>query len=249
LFLLTVFSGCRQNIPHADREESRDAKELMQGVWTNEDTEDISFRISGDSVYYPDSTSLPAYFKVVGDTLYIGSMVRYHIEKHSEHLLWFRSSDGELVKLVKDSDTADDTNFEQKSPQVLMLTDVLKHDTIVDYEGKRYHLYFAVNPTKYKVVRHTINVDGLDVENVYYDNIIHLSIFQASTCLFSRDFRKAFYQKCVPASFYQQAILNNMEFAGCDQHGIHIDVSLCMPGDASCYLIQHVISFDGKLTL
>ncbi|MBQ1880221.1 MAG: DUF4738 domain-containing protein, partial [Lachnospiraceae bacterium] len=34
---------------------------------------------------------------------------------------------------------------------------------VVNYEGKRYHLYIAVNPTKYKVVRHTLNDDGLDV--------------------------------------------------------------------------------------
>ena len=249
LVLLAILSGCRQNTRSAaDLKESREAKALLQGVWTNEDTEDVAFRMRGDSVYYSDSTSMPAYFKVVGDTLYIGSSVRYHIEKHTEHLLCFLSSDGELVKLVKDADVADETEFVHNKPQVLTLTDVLKRDTIVRYEDKRYRLYVAVNPTKYKVVRHTVNEDGFDVENVYYDNIIHLSIYQDANCLFSRDFRKAFYQQQVPEAFYQQAVLNNMEFTGCDSRGIHLDVSLCIPGDASCYLIQHVVSYTGQLT-
>ena len=89
LVLLAILSGCRQNTRSAaDLKESREAKALLQGVWTNEDTEDVAFRMRGDSVYYSDSTSMPAYFKVVGDTLYIGSSARYHIEKHTEHLLW-----------------------------------------------------------------------------------------------------------------------------------------------------------------
>ena len=203
----------------------------------------------GDSVYYPDSISIPAAFKVVGDTLYIGSSVRYHIEKHTEHVLWFRSNDGELVKLVKDADATDgQTNYERKTPQILSLADVLKRDTIVTYEGKHYHLYVAINPTKYKVVRHTVNEDGLDVENVYYDNIIHLSIYQGAHSLFSRDFRKSFYQQRVPAAFFQQAVLNDMEYVGCDSQGFHLNVSVCMPGDASCYLVEHIVSFDGQLS-
>ena len=125
---------------------------------------------------------------------------------------------------------------------------MLKKDTVVSYEGNRYHLYIAVNPTKYKVVRHTLNEDGLDVENVYYDNIIHLSIFQGTRQLFSRDFRKQQYQQRVPAQFFEQAVLNNMEYASTDAKGFHFNVSLCTPGAASCYLIEHVVSLDGQLT-
>ena len=109
-------------------------------------------------------------------------------------------------------------------------------------------LYVAINPTKYKVVRHTLNEDGLDVENVYYDNIIHLSIFQGDHQLFSRDFRKQQYQQRVPAQFFDQAVLNNMEYSSADEKGLHFNVSLCTPGDASCYLIEHVVSLDGQLS-
>ena len=242
-----IFVGCGQKT--ADQlPESQEAKQLLQGIWSDEETESLVFQMRGDSVYYPDSTSMPAYFRVYDDTLYIGSSARYHIEKHTEHLLWFKGGDGELVKLVKDDGEEEQETFEKNKAQILSLTDVLKKDTVVSYNGNRYHLYVAINPTKYKVVRHTLNEDGLDVENVYYDNIIHLSIFQGAHQLFSRDFRKQQYQQCVPAQFFDQAVLNNMEYSNADEKGLHFNVSLCMPGDASCYLIEHVVSLDGQLS-
>lgn len=242
-----IFVGCGQKT--ADQlPESQEAKQLLQGIWSDEETENLVFQMRGDSVYYPDSTSMPAYFRVYDDTLYIGSSARYHIEKHTEHLLWFKGGDGELVKLVKDDGEEEQETFEKNKAQILSLTDVLKKDTVVRYNGNRYHLYVAINPTKYKVVRHTLNEDGLDVENVYYDNIIHLSIFQGAHQLFSRDFRKQQYQQHVPAQFFDQAVLNNMEYSSADEKGLHFNVSLCTPGDASCYLIEHVVSLDGQLS-
>ena len=248
IVLLVTLAGCGQKSNStAEAVESKQAKQMLQGVWVDEDTEAAAFRMKGDSVYYTDSTSMPAYFRVVGDTLYIGSAAGYYIEKHTEHVLWFRSKNGELMKFVRSSEEPQDDEFTEQ-PQVLTLTEVLKRDTVVFWNSNRYHLYVAINPTKYKVVRHTTNEDGLDVENVYYDNIIHLSIFKGSQQLFSRDFRKQFYEKHVPAQFVGQSILNDMTFRKADANGFHLDLSLCTPGDASCYLIEHVVSYDGKLT-
>ena len=119
---------------------------------------------------------------------------------------------------------------------------------MVYYNGKRYHLYVAINPTKYKVSRHVLNEDGLDVENVYYDNIIHLSIFQGDKQLFSRDFRKQLYEKRVPQQVLVQSILNNMEYDKVDGEGFHMRASVCVPDEASCYMVGHTISFTGQLT-
>jgi hypothetical protein len=248
VWVMAAFIGCQQQANNGKLPESKEAKQLLQGVWSDVESESVVFQIHGDSVYYPDSTSMPAYFRVYNDTLYIGSSSRYHIEKHSEHVLWFKGGDGEIVKLVKENDTQEEELFEKQKTQILTLSDVMKNDTVVAYQNNRYHLYIAVNPTKYKVTRQTINDDGLDVENVYYDNIIHLSIFQGARQLFSRDFRKQQYQKRLPSRFFDQAILNNMEFSSIDDKGVHMNVSVCTPGDACCYLIEHVISFDGKLS-
>ena len=98
---MTACSG--QQKPASERSESREAKRLMQGVWLD-DSESAVFQAKGDTVYYADSTSMPAYFRVVDDTLYIGKEGRYHIEKQTEHLLWFKSETGELTKLSKSDD-------------------------------------------------------------------------------------------------------------------------------------------------
>lgn len=245
LLSLGSCSGCQGGAD--ERPESQEAKALLQGVWVDEETDNVVFKMQGDSVFYADSTSMPAYFKVIDDTLYIGSSSRYHIERHSEHLIWFRGSDGDLIKLIKQDERTQD-DFQPQPAQVLTVTEVLKKDTVVIWEGQRYHLYIAINPTKYKVTRHTLNEDGLDVENVYYDNIIHLSIFQGARQLFSRDFRKPQYQKLVPAQFFSESVINDMDYLRTDAQGFHLDLSICKPGDASCYLLEHIVSFDGHLT-
>lgn len=248
--MLMALSSCggRQGGSDADRTESVEAKALLQGVWVDSETDNVLFKMRGDSVFYADSTSMPAYFKVIDDTLYIGSSARYHIERQSEHLIWIRGLDGELMKLNK-TDEEEEGDFEPQEVQVLTLTDVMKKDTVVFWEGERYHLYVAVNPTKYKVTRRTLNEDGLDVDNVYYDNIIHLSIFQGSRRLFSSDFRKQQYEKMVPAQFFVESILNDMDYSKTDANGFHLYLSICKPGDASCYQLEHLVSFDGKLTI
>ena len=247
--LAIVLAACGEKKTAAEQEESREAKQLLQGVWMEEDGEIPVFQMKGDSVFYADSTSMPARFCVIGDTLYIGSANRYFIEKQTEHLLWFRNQNGELMKFEKSDDAELKNEFEQQKPQILSLTEVLKRDTVVFYDNQRYHLYVAINPTRYKVSRHAINDDGMEVENVYYDNIIHLSIFQGSTQLFSRDFRKQQFAENVPAQILQQSILNNMEFSKVDANGFHFNVSVCVPDDASCYLIDQVVSFNGKSSI
>lgn len=248
--LVAILIGCghQQQRQPETLPESQQAKQLLQGVWMDEETEMLAFRMKGDSVYYADSTSMPAAFKVVGDTLYIGSSASYHIEKHTEHVLWFKNQNGEVVKFVKTDEPAVNSTFVPKKPQVLTLTEVLKRDTVVFLNGDRYHCYTAVNPTKYKVVRHTVNEDGLDVENIYYDNIIHLSVFKGAQQVFSRDFRKQGYQKLVRSDFLEQAVLNDMHFLKADAEGFHFGASLCLPDDAGCYMVDNIVSLRGTVT-
>ncbi|MCH5307068.1 MAG: DUF4738 domain-containing protein [Prevotella sp.] len=250
LLMSAILVGCGSRHSQDISEQSQQAKSLLQGIWVDDDSESIIFKIQGDSVYYPDSTSMPAYFWVREDTLYIGSKACYPIEKQTEHIFWFRGQDGELVKLskfVEDDEEVNET-FEQAKAQIQTLTEVVKSDTVVFHDGQRYHLYIAINPTRYKVVRHTLNDAGLDVENVYYDNIIHLSIFQGSTSIFSRDIRKQLYTQQLSEDFLSQAILTNMEFDSVDDQGFHLNTSICVPGDASCYVVKNVVSFDGQLS-
>ena len=90
--------------------------------------------------------------------------------------------------------------------------------------------------------------DGLEVDNVYYDNIMHISLFQGSRQLYSSDFRKQLYASKIPAQFIDQAVLSNMEFKGVDARGFHFVATICIPDGASCYKAENIISFEGKLS-
>ena len=249
LLSLVSLTGCRQDKGGGgEKQESREAKRLLQGVWMYEETETLAFQMKGDTVFYADSTSMPAYFKVVDDTLYVGEETRYHIEKQTAHVLWFTNQRGEVDKFVKIDNTDQQPHLADNKYQALQPKEVLKRDTVVFHQGERYHCYVAINPTKYKVVRHALNDDGLDVENVYYDNIIHLSIYQGGSALFSSDFRKQNYAKSVPAAFLEQSILSDMLFEKTDAQGFHFRVTLCVPDDASCYIIHQTVSFKGAVT-
>lgn len=249
LVLCATLSCQRKNGQSAvSKAESREAKQLLQGVWLDAESEEVSFRAKGDTLYYPDPAMLPAAFRIVDDSLHIGSR-SYHIVKQAEHLFWFVNQNGDVVKLVKSSNPADLQAFQHRKLEVLSVQQVLKSDSVVMFGGERYHWYIAVNPTKYRVTKTTYTDDGVGVENVYYDNIIHISLFQGARQLFSRDFKKRDYEAYVPSSFLSQAVLGNMQYDGVDDSGFRFNATLCIPDEASCYLVGTTISRDGKLTL
>ena len=73
VFLLSLAMGCKQKMQtQAHAEENTKAVKMLQGVWVDGETLEVNFMIKGDSIFYPDSTSQPARFKVVGDSLVIG---------------------------------------------------------------------------------------------------------------------------------------------------------------------------------
>ena len=222
---------------------------MLQGIWVDSETGDVSFQVKGDTIFYSDTTSMPAYFKVVGDSLILGSGTSYGIVKQSPQLFWFSNQNGDLVKLERSTDPVDELEFEHDQPQVLTYTQQVKKDSVVTYNGERYHWYIAINPTKYKVVKRSYNDDGLEVENVYYDNIMHISVFHGSHQIFSSDFTKQMYGKMVPDGFLDEAILASMAFNHIDANGLHFDATLCIPDGASCYMVDTQIAFTGKQTM
>lgn len=249
---MLVSIGCQhKSTDHFEQKESTTAKRLLQGVWIDAESETVIFKIKGDTVYYPDSTSMPAYFRIVNDTLIMGAAsTKYPIIKQAEHLFWFKSPNGDLVKLVKSTEPSDNATFEQrKRPQVQIINKMLKRDSVVILDGERYHCYIAINPTKYKVTKSELTADGVQVDNVYYDNLIHVSIFHGANKIFSKDYLKQMFANKVPAAFLSQAILSNMEFEKADNRGFHFYATLCIPDAASCYLVEVIVSKHGETTM
>ena len=213
--------------------ESKEAKQMLQGVWMDSEGGDVSFRVKGDTIFYSDTTSMPAYFKIIGDSLVLGSGTSYGIVKQSPNVFWFTNQNGDIVKLQKSDDPVDELEFVHDQPQVLTYTQQVKKDSVVTYNGERY----------------TYNDDGLEVENVYYDNIMHISVFHGAHQIFSSDFRKQMYSKLVPAGFLDEAVLGAMDFNHIDADGLHFDATLCIPDGASCYMVDTQIAFTGKQTM
>lgn len=236
------------SIATEDEPEDMEAKAMLQGIWQEETTEEVVFRAEGDTIYYPNPDDQPAHFRIIGDSLELGSH-RYPIIKQTEHLLWFRNQSGETMKLVKSDEAEDTLAFNHLQAEILTPTEVLKIDSVVNYGGQRYHWYIAINPTRYRITKTNYNSEGVAVENIYFDNIIHISLYQGSKCLFSRDFKKSMYESQVPPSFLEQAILGNMQYGITDSHGVHFNATLCIPDEASCYLVETIIGFDGQLSL
>ena len=222
---------------------------MLQGVWVDAETGDVSFQVKGDTIFYSDTTSMPAYFKIIGDSLVLGSGTSYAVVKQSPNLFWFTNQNGDMVKLQKSDDPAVGLEFVRDKPQVLTYTQQVKKDSVVMFNGERYHWYVAINPTKYKVVSRTYNDDGLEVENVYYDNIMHISVFHGSRQLFSSDIRKQDYKELIPANFLEEAILSAMDFTHIDAEGLHFNATVCRPDGASCYMVDTQIAFTGQQTM
>lgn len=249
---LVVFAGCGSKVEkHPVFQEDVAAKKMLQGIWLNDDEDDVAFRVEGDTIYYPDSTSQPTYFYIQSDTLVMrgSNEVKYPIVKQASHLFIFKNQNGDVVKLVKTNDKSYMKQFVHERLVALNQNTLIKRDTVVVFGKERYHLYVQVNPTTYKVFKSSYNDDGVEVDNVYYDNIINVNVFHGATKVFSRDFHKKDFGSDVPASFLDQAILSDMVFGTIDKLGIHYLAILAMPDSSLSYQVEVTISFDGKMKI
>lgn len=63
--------------PHSSsrQEEDLSAKELLQGIWLDDETESPLMRIEGDTIYYADAQSAPITFKSYGILFILMAMI------------------------------------------------------------------------------------------------------------------------------------------------------------------------------
>lgn len=254
LALFLGMSSCKggKEQPQKRTEEDREAKQMLQGIWVDEDEQDVAFKAKGDTIYYPDSTSQPVYFQILDDSLVLhgANESKYAIVRQTRNLFVFKNQNGDEVKLVLSDDPDDASFFTSERPQPINQGKVIKRDTVLSFNNDRYHCYVQVNPTSYKVVSQSYNSEGVGVDNVYYDNIINLNVYHGAKKLFGGDFRKQQFKGKVPAEFLSQGILSDMTLKACDASGIHYIASLFIPGtNMSSYQVEVVVDYNGKLEL
>ena len=250
LALCVVACGPKVRVGEGASHEDLTAKELMQGIWLDADDENVAFRVAGDTIYYPDSTSQPVQFRIVRDTivLHAAQTVKYPIVKQSEHILRFQNQYGEVVSLVKSENSEDMMTFVNVQPVAINQNPLIKRDSVVFLGQQRFHTYTQVNPTTYRVVKTVINEDGLAVDNVFFDNIVNLTIYRDASRLFSSDFRKDDFAAYVPESYLAQTILSDITLERTDAERFHYQAILAIPDSPTSYVVAVTIGVDGSVS-
>lgn len=230
-------------------EENREAKSLLQGIWLDDNTETALLRVKGDTLFYADAATAPVAFKIIGDSLitYGARTNGYKIEKQGEHIFWFHSAVGDVIRLHKAETESDSLAFIH-TQEIPVYSEVVQKDSVVIYDNVRYRGYVYINPSKIKVMRPGVSEEGLGVDNVYYDNIIHICVYEGKKSLYAKDITKQMFKEVVPNDFLQWAILSDMDFRGVDAQGYHYQATVCIPDDASCYMVNITVSKDEKLS-
>lgn len=253
LSLTLLVANCGQSNKQKEDKDEEDskAKAMLGGVWLDADENSVAFWVKGDTVFYPDSTSQPVAFKIIRDTmiLYGSHTTKYPIVRQAAHLFEFKSQSGDIIKLIKSDNLADTLQYARRKAIALNQNKVIKSDTVVFHGDTKYHCYVQVNPTTYKVYRSSFNDDAIEVENVYYDNIVHLSVFIGANKMLSRDFSKADFAKFVPKNLLSQNILSDIKLTHIDDAGIHYQTFLAMPDSPSSFIVGLTISYSGKVSM
>lgn len=244
-----LMAGCvsPQQKEAEKRVEDREAMQELQGIWLDDNTESPLFKIQGDSIYYASQVNAPMPFTVRNDTMVVYSTepINYFIEERGAYSLRYRTPIGEVVSLHKaESDTL---SFGTVVPVPQTDSGVFEKDSVILYGGERYRGYAYINPTKKRVTLLSVSEEGLPVENVYYDNIIHICVYKGKNRMFSKDIRKEMFGRVVPADFLHNAILSDMDFVKVDEKGYRYVATLCIPDGASCYNVRLDIDKDGHI--
>lgn len=236
--------------PKAGEEDLR-AKSLLQGIWIEDETELPLMRIEGDTIYYTDPQNIPVSFKIIRDTMYVygNNTAAYKIDRQTEYSFWFHSLADEIVKLHKSENPEDILAFENKEVEVIPITEVMKKDSVVMYKGIRYRGYVYINPSKMKVIRTSYSEDGISVDNVYYDNVIHICVYEGRQMLYGKDITKKMFAGIFPTETLNQMILADMNFMGVNNKGYQYQATLCVPESSVYSLTNITIGFDNQMSI
>ena len=155
----------------------------------------------------------------------------------------------EIIKLHKSENPEDILAFDNKEVEVIPTTEVVKKDSIVMYKGTRYRGYVYVNPSTMKVVRSSYSEGGISVDNVYYDNVIHICVYEGRRMLYGKDITKKAFAGIFPEDILSQMILADMNFMGVDNKGYQYQATLRVPESSVYSLADITIGFDNRMDI
>ena len=168
----------------------------------------------------------------------------------TEFRFWFHSLSDDLVKLYRSENDLDSVFFSTEVINPIPIyNSVVQKDSVVFYKNTRYRGYVYINPSNKKVTKTSYTEEGLSQELVYFDNVIHICVYEGKKELYAQDITKDLFKDLIDEEFYGQSILSDMDFLGVDSKGYHYLASICVPESVICNVIKITVSFDNEITL
>lgn len=250
-FLSLFFVGCFNKTKQGDSVvEDVKAKELFQGLWVSDDNGEPALLAKGDSVFFPDSGSIPVRFWIYKDSFYLKGQSKngYKIKKQSENLFSFINNNGEEVRLVKSVDK----NLRASFSYHVYAMNTFQHiasDTVVRTDLGYFNIKISVETTSDKVIKSTYNESGIEVDNAYLDNVASVVISNQKKLVYTHDFRKQEFASIIDKTFLDKSILRRFEFNHSDAKALYFDAIIGIPDASTSYVIAIKITIDGKLSM
>ncbi len=250
---IVLFTACREVKKSIRPVEDFRAKELLQGIWLNDESDTPLMYVKGDTVYYADQQGIPRFFQIMGDTLYTygNDTSHYKIDRQTEYSFWFHTFSDNVIKLHKSEEPNDTVAFVENPPQIVpsYTVEVMQKDSVVMYNGKRYRAYVYINPSTIKVLKTVYSEEGIGMDNVYYDNIMHICIYEGRKKVYASNITKQMFSRILPEDFLQQSILSDMNFIKVDSEGFHYQTLVCIPESSVYSSVKVTVTFDNKLII
>ena len=250
--VLVLFCACQKGSRLQNMSEDKVAKELLQGIWLNDSTEMAVFQVVGDTFRYAGSNTSSVLFKIIRDSIYLlgDDTLSYKIVRQGENIFWINTATDIIMKLHRSDDESQLAFVPQSEPDpVNVIQEYVEKDSVIVYNDIRDRGYVFINPSHYKVVRTMFDENGIWVENVYYDNIIHICVYNGANELYGRDINKQLFSEYVDAGELSASILSDMDFVAVDDAGYHYRAMLTVPESAASQVFELVISPEGNLQI
>lgn len=258
LFLILSLASCGTSSQDKNsstfQKENLEAKRLLQGVWVNNDSNMPFLYVKGDSLRFLDDCPKMLEFKIYRDSLYVYGydVMNYTVDRQSEYDFWFHSLSDRMIKLYKSENSEDSLYFSvagKNIDPVPLYTEVVQKDSVIFYNDRRFRGYVYINPSTYKIHKPSYSDEGIHIDEAFYDNIIHICVYEGTTSLFARDMHKEDFKSMLTDTFYDQSILADMTFDGVDAEGFHFTARIGIPDSFIHNLILVAISPDGKISM
>ena len=253
LLCLVMFVACQRGTRLERMSDDKVAKELLQGVWVNDSTDMPFLLVEGDTLHYADPNAAPVFFKIIRDSIYLlgDDTLSYKIARQGENTFWMNTATDVLIKLHRSEFEEDQLAFTPQTEPVTpsIIQEYVEKDSVIVYDEVRYRGYVFINPTHYKVVRTLYDDNGIGVESVYYDNIIHICVYRGADELYGRDIDKKLFSDYVDADELAVSVLSDMDFTAVDADGYHYRAILTVPESAASRYIDLIISPQGTLQI